>query len=184
MAGKHRLNPALASIMARGPSKLVANLPYNIASPLVVECLLGGMGLLAFTVQKEVADRLKAPAGSEAYGPLSVVVQLLAEVEVLRTLGPGAFWPAPKVESALVRVRLREKAEEREARGLGRFVHQLFSARRKTLRRALRQAGWEAEGVLERTGLEGNVRPEELTPEQFLELWRVGAGVREGEMGE
>ena len=67
--------------------KLVANLPYNIASPLVVELLLYGIELLAFTVQKEVADRLRAAPGSEAYGPLSVVVQTLADVEVLDMSG-------------------------------------------------------------------------------------------------
>ena len=87
------------------PVKLVANLPYNIASPLVIELLRAGVELLAFTVQKEVADRLRATAGTDAYGPLTVTVQLLATVEVPRTLPPQAFWPAPMVESALVRLR-------------------------------------------------------------------------------
>jgi 16S rRNA A1518/A1519 N6-dimethyltransferase RsmA/KsgA/DIM1 with predicted DNA glycosylase/AP lyase activity len=83
------------------PVKLVANLPYNIASPLVIELLIAGVGLLAFTVQKEVADRLRAPAGSDDYGPLSVMAQLLARVQVMRTLPPQAFWPAPNIDSAL-----------------------------------------------------------------------------------
>src|SRR5688500_12189862 len=79
LAGKHGLNPELVSLVreARGQGrhvKLVANLPYNIASPLVVELLIEGVELLAFTVQKEVAERLRAAAGSDAYGPLTVMV--------------------------------------------------------------------------------------------------------------
>jgi 16S rRNA (adenine1518-N6/adenine1519-N6)-dimethyltransferase len=175
LAGKHRLNPAMEQLISAGPAKLVANLPYNIASPLVVECLLAGVGLLAFTVQKEVADRLKASAAQEAYGPLSVVVQLLAEVELLRTLPPSAFWPMPKVDSALVRLRRRTIIHP-DSRELGHFIHQLFSARRKTLRRALQQAGRDADRLLGQTGFDGRLRPEELTPPQFLDLWRAGEG--------
>ena len=112
--GKHALNPVLRGIeaAARAPGmlKLIANLPYNIASPLVIELLIAGVGMLVFTVQKEVADRLRAAAGTEAYGPLSVVAQRLAQVEVLRTLPPQAFWPTPKVDSALVRMTSRRSA--------------------------------------------------------------------------
>ncbi|HZN68675.1 MAG TPA: rRNA adenine dimethyltransferase family protein, partial [Tepidisphaeraceae bacterium] len=96
LAGKHELNGELSALLAsarragRSP-KLVANLPYNIASPLVIGMLIEGAELLAFTVQKEVADRLRAGAGSDAYGPLSVMVQLLSDVEVLRNLPPQAF---------------------------------------------------------------------------------------------
>jgi 16S rRNA (adenine1518-N6/adenine1519-N6)-dimethyltransferase len=175
LAGKHRLNPSMEELISSGPAKLVANLPYNIASPLVVECLLAGVRLLAFTVQKEVADRLKASAGQEAYGPLSVVVQLLAEVELLRTLPPSAFWPMPKVDSALVRLRRRAIIHP-DARELGHFVHQLFSSRRKTLRRALQQAGRDADRLLGQTGFDGRLRPEELTAAQFLHLWQSEQG--------
>ena len=83
LAGKHELNAELvdairAAATPRGQAaKLVANLPYNIASPLVIELLIAGVELLAFTVQKEVADRLRAAAGSEAYGPLTVMAQML-----------------------------------------------------------------------------------------------------------
>jgi 16S rRNA (adenine1518-N6/adenine1519-N6)-dimethyltransferase len=172
--GKHRLNPDLKEFASGDSVKLVANLPYNIASPLVVECLLAGVHLRAFTVQKDVADRLKAKAGEDAYGPLTVVVQLLAEVEVLRTLPPHAFWPMPKVESSLVRLRRRARIAP-EAREIGHFIHQLFAARRKTLRRGLRQAGFDADRVLELTGLDGQSRPEVLSPEQFLKLWHAAA---------
>jgi 16S rRNA (adenine1518-N6/adenine1519-N6)-dimethyltransferase len=179
LAGKHELNGEVVGVIreatARGRAvKLVANLPYNIASPLVVELLMAGVGLLAFTVQKEVADRLRAEAGSEAYGGLTVMAQLLAKVEVLRTIPPQAFWPAPKVESALVRMVREDRLGARaRAREFGIFVQQLFSFRRKTLRKALSQAGYEAERVLGAAGLDGKKRPEEIRPEEFLKLFEV-----------
>ena len=173
LAGKHAINEELTTVLRdRGtaPRKLVANLPYNIASPLVIELLIEGLDLLAFTVQKEVADRLRAAAGSEAYGPLSVMVQMLSKVEVLRTLPPQAFWPPPKIESALVRVRRADRLGGR-APAFGHFVHQLFSARRKTLRKALAQAGYAADELIALKALDGQARPETLSPETILELF-------------
>jgi 16S rRNA (adenine1518-N6/adenine1519-N6)-dimethyltransferase len=175
LAGKHALNGELLaeieSAKSKGQScKLVANLPYNIASPLVVELLLAGVETLTFTVQKEVADRLRSAGGGDAYGPISVVVQMLARVEVLRTLPPQAFWPAPRIDSALVRLTRADRLGE-GANAFGRFVHLLFSARRKTLRKAMVQAGVDAEGVLGKTGIEGRRRPEELTPEEIYLLF-------------
>ena len=109
LAGKHAINEQLLAAITLAKSaarkvKLVANLPYNIASPLVIDLLVAGVDLLVFTVQKEVADRLKAPPNTDAYGALSIMAQLLGEVETLRTMPPQAFWPMPKVESALVRI--------------------------------------------------------------------------------
>lgn len=177
LAGKHELNAELLAAIAaaRGAGqrvKLVANLPYNIASPLVIELLLAGVERLAFTVQKEVALRMKAAADSDDYGPLSIMAQMLARVEVLRTLPPQAFWPAPKIESALVCM-VREDRLGESANAFSRFVHQLFSARRKTLRKALSQAEYPADTMLAATGLDGAVRPERLTPEQILALFRA-----------
>jgi 16S rRNA (adenine1518-N6/adenine1519-N6)-dimethyltransferase len=189
LAGKHAINPALAvevaDEVAKGRrAKLVANLPYNIASPLVIELLIAGCGMLAFTVQREVAERMRAKAGTTAYGPLSVMAQLLADVELLRVLPPQAFWPAPKVESALMRLRRREDAvghdrgnrvAQERAGALGLFVHVIFSSRRKTLRNALVRAaaGIDAETVIAAQGLAAEVRPEELTPGQFLALFEA-----------
>ena len=180
LAGKHALNPELlvaikAAIGSEQSCKLVANLPYNIASPLVIELLLAGVDTLTFTVQKEVADRLRAPGGGEAYGPITVMVQMLARVEVLRTLPPQAFWPSPKIDSALVRLTREDRLGER-ANEFGRFVHQLFSARRKTLRKAMTQAGLDAALALEKTGIDGQRRPEELTPEQIHGLFIIATG--------
>ena len=177
LAGKHELNAELLSVVRQArenqqPVKLVANLPYNIASPLVIELLIAGAELLAFTVQKEVAQRIKAPAASDDYGPLSVITQMLARVEVLRTLPPQAFWPAPKIDSALVRLTRDDRLGE-EARSFSAFVHALFSFRRKMLRRALVQGGYDADGVLSATGMNGQRRAEEFAPEELVNLFKA-----------
>src|SRR5450432_439911 len=170
LAGKHELNEVMHARIAAVPRtacyKLVANLPYNIASPLVIEMLIAGVDLLAFTVQKEVADRLRATVNDDAYGPLSVVAQMLSRVEVLRTLPPQVFWPAPKIESALVRMTRENRLADRAA-DFSKFVHEIFGFRRKTLRKAISLAGHDVK-LLEKCGIDPQLRPENLTPEQFL----------------
>ena len=175
LAGKHELSPALAASIAEAghsgrPVKLVANLPYNVASPLVIEMLLAGTEELAFTVQREVAQRLGGGAGTGEYGPLSIMAQLLSRVQVLRRIPPQAFWPSPKIDSALVRLTRDDRLGPR-ARSFGAFVHALFSFRRKTLRRALAQAGCNAEAVLAAAGFDGGRRAEEFAPEAFVALF-------------
>jgi 16S rRNA (adenine1518-N6/adenine1519-N6)-dimethyltransferase len=150
--------------------RLVANLPYNIASPLIIELLIAGVDLLAFTVQKEVADRLRSGPGSKEYGTLSIVVQLLSRVEVIRTLPPQAFWPMPKISSSLVRLTREDRLGER-AREFGKFVRGIFSARRKTLRNAMALVGTDVGAMLERLGIDPQLRPEELTTEEYLRLF-------------
>lgn len=182
LAGKHQLNPrlheAIAEARAAGAAcKLVANLPYNIASPLVIDLLIAGTDVLAFTVQKEVARRLVAPEDSDDYGPLSVMAQLLSRVEILRTLPPQAFWPAPKIDSALVRMTRADRTAGR-APALGKFVHAIFSSRRKTLRNALKNAGFDPDAALAAASLDGTARPESLSPEKWLELFQVAAGMK------
>ncbi len=183
LAGKHGLNPELSrqiqlSHRHDASVRLVANLPYNIASPLVVELLLAGVDLLAFTVQREVADRLRArPADGKSYGPLSVIVQTLADAAVLRTIPAEAFWPRPKIESSLVRLRRRPAdadlaGRERE---LGRFVTALFTRRRKTLRRALAPLTPDPAASLAAAGLTGQERPEQVTPEGLRALYLSAA---------
>lgn len=177
LGSKHALNAELAAAIGSAqdsgrPVKLIANLPYNIASPLVIELLLAGVGLLVFTVQREVADRLRARAGEEAYGPISVTCQMLSRVEVLRTLPPQAFWPAPKVDSALVRL-TREDRLGGEGRAFGAFVQKLFGSRRKMMRRALVEWTREPEVVLGGLGIDPASRCEVLTPEQLWEVFRA-----------
>jgi 16S rRNA (adenine1518-N6/adenine1519-N6)-dimethyltransferase len=173
LSNKHALNPdLLAGIAAHtgGPVKLVANLPYHIASPLIIELLLAGVSKLVFTVQKEVADRLRASAGEDAYGPLSVTTALLASVEVLRTLPPSVFWPPPSIDSALVRLSRHPSPLAAEPRRAAAFVQQLFSYRRKMLRKALTALTEHSEAVLAETGIDGTLRCEELPPAELLRL--------------
>lgn len=174
LAGKHELNEellaAIQQALAGGRAvKLVANLPYNIASPLVVELLAAGVELLVFTVQREVADRLRAAHGGEDYGPLTVMTQMLGTVEVMRVLPPSAFFPPPKIDSALVRVRRADKLGG-EAREFSRFVQSVFSSRRKTMRKALTLAGHDAR-VLADAAIDEQIRPEGLTPADFWRLY-------------
>lgn len=174
--GKHELNPELARtchFSGKCSVKLVANLPYNIASPLIIELLIAGCETLVFTVQKEVADRLRARENDDAYGPLSVMSQMLAKVELLRTISPQVFWPPPKIESALVRM-TRDNRLENNAPAFSIFVHQVFSYRRKTLRKALSEAGHDPR-VLEALKIDPQARPETLAPEKFLELFDASA---------
>lgn len=177
LASKHALNVELyrqlrSAIDEGHPVKLVANLPYNIASPLVIELLFAGVTLLAFTVQKEVAQRLKAIPGTEQYGPLTVMAQLLADVKLERTLPPQAFWPAPKVDSALVTLH-RKASADHLSRALSTFVASMFAARRKMIRKALQQMKIaEIDFHLSRLAINPEHRPETLTPDMFLALFQ------------
>ena len=181
LAGKHELNADLAAAIGGAKKagkavRLVANLPYNIASPLIVELLIAGVDLLAFTVQREVADRLRASPNSKEYGTLSILVQLLSRVEVIRTLPPQAFWPMPKISSALVLLKREDRLGER-AGEFGKFLRGIFSARRKTLRNAMSFARMDSEMILERLGIDPRSRPEELTPEDYVRVFenqRIG----------
>jgi 16S rRNA (adenine1518-N6/adenine1519-N6)-dimethyltransferase len=184
LAGKHAINADLLASLRQAAqrgqrAKLVANLPYNIASPLVIELLIAGVEVLAFVVQKEVGDRLRAREGSDDYGPLTVMAQMLSKVEFLRKLPPAAFWPAPKIDSALIRMTRADRLGER-AGAFSRFVHAVFSARRKTLRKALNNAELDADAILTKVGLDPQRRAEELSPETFLALFEAagspGAG--------
>jgi 16S rRNA (adenine1518-N6/adenine1519-N6)-dimethyltransferase len=144
---KHTLSPAMVErVRARraalgGPLKLVANLPYAAATPLLAELLLTGPvpERLVFTVQKEVADRLAASPATRDYGPVGVIVQALAHVEILRLLAPTVFWPAPRVSSAMVRVVPSAQRRSRIA-DLSTFravLDGLFGHRRKQAARSL-----------------------------------------------
>ena len=129
-------------------------------------------------LQKEVADRLAAAPGAEGYGALAIQVQLLADVDRLLTLPAGAFRPAPKVTSALVRLRFRAPAAEVADRAaFERLVRGLFRQRRKTLLNALRplleSTGRGADEILASVGLNPSRRPETLTIDELARLTRA-----------
>jgi 16S rRNA (adenine1518-N6/adenine1519-N6)-dimethyltransferase len=163
---------------APGEELLVAgNIPYNITSPLLDKALEPPRPLrIVFLVQEEVANRLAAPAGGDAYGALSVGVQAVAKVEKLFRIPAGAFQPRPEVDSALVRLTplARPLVVDSEVLPLRRLVVGLFGFRRKQLGRGLRElSGWPVERVemlLRDAALVASARPETIAPEGFLRL--------------
>ena len=166
---------ALAFDLERLPAGtlLVANLPYNVATPLLVRCLESRrFARLVFLVQREVGERLVAAPGTSAYGALSVVVDHWAEGEVVRHVKPGAFLPPPEVTSSVVRLTPRPNARP-EPEFLD-FVHTCFRHRRKTLRKNLDLAGVPKDAAaraLNEAGLDPRVRAEALSRHQLRELY-------------
>lgn len=168
----HALVSHRASRIAHPGFKIVGNIPYNITSPLLEKALIPPLPeRVVFLVQEEVADRIAAKPGGKIYGALSVGVQAVARVEKLFTVAPGAFRPAPKVRSALIR--LTPLAEPlvtaEEVAPLRTFVTACFSRRRKQLRNAVPGATREALLAL---GLDPAARPETLPPREFVRLLR------------
>lgn len=160
------LNRTAAAAIGDAPFKLVANLPYGAATPLMLNLLMDHprCSLMAVTIQREVAQRLGAKHGSKDYGLLSVVAQSLGTVETIATLPPECFWPRPDITSAMVVVRRRSDPLTRDGAGLALLCQRLFSKRRKQLGAILGR-----EQALP-PGVSATQRPEELTPEQFVAL--------------
>ena len=167
------------------PVRVAGNLPYNVASPILfklTDLYAGGVGLSDATLmlQREVADRLVAEPGSRDYGVLTVLIRQRALVQRLLILPPGAFRPAPKVESALVRLQFHPPdPASRDAALFAELVKAAFTRRRKTLRNALsafrgsdRIRSAEA---LARAGLVATRRPETLTIAEWVRLAEVYA---------
>jgi 16S rRNA (adenine1518-N6/adenine1519-N6)-dimethyltransferase len=162
------------SILGGRVAVVVANLPYNVATPVVLH-LLEGVPLvrrMLVMVQRETAERLAAVAGDDAYGAVSLRVQYFADARVVGRVPATVFLPRPRVESALVEVVRRESVRVdpdlvSEA-ALFDVVRTAFAHRRKMLRRSL--AEWASEGVFERAGIDSTRRPEELTLEEFARL--------------
>jgi 16S rRNA (adenine1518-N6/adenine1519-N6)-dimethyltransferase len=156
------------------PGKLVANLPYQIATPLIAESLDGlpAVELWCVMVQREVADRFFATPGTKSYGAVSVLIQLTAERTGFHAVARTVFRPPPNVDSALVAFR-RTRAWGSEFEHLKEIVQGAFAHRRKTLVNSLELARGgraEAEAALAKLGLPADVRAEALTPGQFLQL--------------
>jgi len=173
--GKRALNAEALARLAGRPFTLVANLPYQAASPVMALCAAMPECRGQFvTIQREVGDRLRAKPGTGEYGPLTVMVQAFCEVEQVAVLSPGCFWPPPEVTSAMLALRPRAApalpADEGEA--FGAFVHTLFSKRRKQLGAILGRAGAWPDGI------DPSARPESLSVEDLVRLWRGRGAVR------
>jgi 16S rRNA (adenine1518-N6/adenine1519-N6)-dimethyltransferase len=162
--------------LAPAPRKIVANLPYNIATPLLFGWLdrLREFESLTLMFQREVALRLVATPGSKAYGRLGVLVQWLAETRILFDVPPAAFVPPPKVTSSLVAILPRAAPlAEADRSVLERVVATAFGRRRKMLRSSLEPLGTAVGPLLERAGIRPTARAEELSIAEFCRLARA-----------
>jgi 16S rRNA (adenine1518-N6/adenine1519-N6)-dimethyltransferase len=187
------LEPALAPLATRGdvslhwgdamkldlaafgpaPSAMVANLPYSVATPLILRTIEALPSLATWTVmvQREIADRLRAAPGSRTYGSPSVVAQLACEVELVRKVDPAVFRPRPRVDSAILRLRRTGPGADVPT---GELIRAAFAHRRKSLARSLEHGRpgslLPARAALAALGLAEDARAEALAPEEFAAL--------------
>lgn len=160
------------ALAGSAPIRLVGNLPYNISTPILFHCLEHAAAIadMHFMLQKEVVERMAAAPGSKIYGRLSVMLQLRCTVEPLLKVPPGAFRPAPKVDSAVVRlVPLPAAAQPQvDMALLERIVRAAFGQRRKTLANAV--SGLATSADLAACGIDPRARAEQLAPAAFVTL--------------
>jgi 16S rRNA (adenine1518-N6/adenine1519-N6)-dimethyltransferase len=159
---------------------MVANLPYNVATPLVMRCLDGAPMIDRFTVmvQREVGERLAASPGTRAYGSVSVRAAYFADARVVGIVSPNVFVPRPKVDSAIVRLVRREQppVDVDDVDRMFAIVRAGFATRRKTLRRALEPLLAErTSDVLSRAGIDSSARAETLDLEQWAAIAKADA---------
>jgi 16S rRNA (adenine1518-N6/adenine1519-N6)-dimethyltransferase len=188
LAGKNELNPELLSgwdafAAERGLTrrKLVANLPYAIATPLVANLIISGRPIerMVVMVQWEVAERMVAAPGTKDYGALAILLQSVADTAIVRRIAPSNFWPPPAVDSAIVMIRPNAEKARRvpDLKAWREFLRDLYTQRRKNLRGAL--SGWpggrrdkkEVDAKLAAAGFDGAARAETLSVEEHLRLW-------------
>jgi len=162
---KHTLNAAIIEALGETNFRLVANLPYSAATPLLATLLESHprcTGMVA-TIQREVADRLAAMPDTSEIGPLTITAQLLATIERVATLKPGCFWPAPDVTSAIIRIVPRVPRPTLPSQ-LRRIIDQAFQQRRKQLRSSL------GADFAFPAGFNTMRRPETLSPQEWVVL--------------
>jgi len=163
----------LDAALPPGEWLMVANLPYNVGTPLVLDVLrrVDRVTRLVVMVQKELADRFLAPPGSKAYGLPSIVVALHATATLAFPVSPSVFFPIPGVDSAVMDIRRRSAPDRAEA--ALELASAAFQQRRKMLRRSLSGVLPDAVAALAAAGIDGTARPEELAPADFLRLAEV-----------
>ena len=155
------------------PTAVVSNLPYSVATPVILRTIeqLPSVGGWTVMVQREIAERLRAAPGSRTYGSASAVAQIACEVELVRRVDPAVFRPRPRVDSAILRLRRTGPAADAETRDL---VRAAFAHRRKSLARSLEHgrpgAMAAARAALAELGLPEDARAETLSAEDFVAL--------------
>jgi 16S rRNA (adenine1518-N6/adenine1519-N6)-dimethyltransferase len=179
--GRLTIQPADAleidpATLVPAPRRIIANLPYNVATPLLIGWLRNATAFDAFGLmfQKEVAQRLTAAPRSKAYGRLSVLTQWLAEADMAFDIPPGAFYPPPKITSTVVQLIPRAKPlAEARIEDLERVTAAAFGQRRKMLRASLKTLGVDTDGLIAEAGVTPTARAEELSVEEFCALARA-----------
>jgi 16S rRNA (adenine1518-N6/adenine1519-N6)-dimethyltransferase len=171
----------IRSQLAHTPVRIVANLPYNIATALLVNWLSAEpwppwYDALVLMFQREVAERIVAAPGSKSYGRLAVFTQWRCEAKILFDIAPSAFVPQPKVTSSVVRMVPRQNPLPCDRRMLERVTAAAFGQRRKMLRQSLKSLGTDPLPLLERAGLDPTARAEEISVSGFVALAQVLAG--------
>jgi 16S rRNA (adenine1518-N6/adenine1519-N6)-dimethyltransferase len=165
-------------LLAGRPACIVANLPYNIATPLLISWITAEpwppwYDQLVLMFQREVAERIVAPHGSKTYGRLSVLTGWRMEAKILFDIAPSAFVPPPKVTSSLVRLTPRKAPLPCDRATLERVTAAAFGQRRKMLRQSLKSLGADTLGLLTQAGLDQQARAEDIPVEGFVKLARA-----------
>lgn len=166
---RRHLSPEILEVLGDRPFRLVANLPYQAATPLMMDLLLRRptcQGQVAL-IQKEVADRLAAGSGGREYGPISILTAALGGIERVGNVPPGCFWPAPKVVSAVVSITPRPDHGVEHPERFADFVGELFRTRRKQIGATLNRMKIAAP-----VDLDGARRPESMAPDELIQLFR------------
>jgi 16S rRNA (adenine1518-N6/adenine1519-N6)-dimethyltransferase len=162
-------------------ARVVANLPYNIATALLIGWLTAEpwppwYDALVLMFQREVAGRIVATPGSKTYGRLSVLANWRCETKIMFDVAPSAFVPPPKVTSSIVRLVPRDQPLACDANALQKVTEAAFGQRRKMLRQSLKSLGVDAGALLAAAGIEPTARAEEIPVEGFVALTRIFAG--------
>jgi 16S rRNA (adenine1518-N6/adenine1519-N6)-dimethyltransferase len=186
LKNKNVINPLVVNTLNRvrqrhtGRIMLVANLPYNVASPLITNLAIDSMVVdsMFVTIQKEVADRMIALPSSADYGTLSIILGALGQVRRIKLLKPTVFWPSPQVDSAMVSFVYKKQMADHivDTKLFLQIVRLFMGHRRKTLRACTRFAkgrlavikNWTE--LFERVSVDAEHRPEELSPEDYIAI--------------
>ena len=186
LQNKHTLSEQVTHFLSlarknfAGRLLLIANLPYNAATPVMMNLITGDLRAdeMCVTVQKEVADRMKASQGGSDYGVLSILMQATGDVEIIRILKPSVFWPRPQVDSAMVKF-VRNKTKVNRISDIEQFtkiVHLFMNHRRKTLHACgrLEEAkvpkidNWDE--IFSTSSINAHLRPDQISPEQYVSI--------------
>lgn len=186
LADKNHINPVVieavrsACKITTGRFVLVSNLPYNVASPVIINFVTGSVTADAMyvTVQKEVAQRMTAKTGSSHYGILSIILGTSGKAEIKKILRPAVFWPSPQVDSAIITYRRdnQKAAEIKDIQLLGLVVRLFMQHRRKMLKSCTKFAAGRLEcvcdwsKVFEQSRVDSDLRAGQIPPEQFVAI--------------